>query len=82
MVQYAERLDTAFAALADSTRRGIVERLAGEMLPSATWPPTFDMTLTGIKKHVQVLESAGLVSSAKVGRYASAAWAAAGWRMK
>jgi len=68
MVQYAERLDTAFAALADSTRRGIVERLGRGDASISDLATDFDMTLTGIKKHVQVLESAGLVSSAKVGR--------------
>ena len=68
MVQYAERLDTAFAALADSTRRGIVERLGRGDASISDLASSFDMTLTGIKKHVQVLETAGLVTSAKVGR--------------
>jgi len=61
MVQYnAPRLDASFAALSDSTRRGILERLARA--------DSFAMTLTGMKKHVSVLEEAGLVATEKVGR--------------
>jgi DNA-binding transcriptional ArsR family regulator len=68
MVQYAERLDTAFAALSDSTRRGILERLGQGDASISDLATDFEMTLTGIKKHVSVLEGAGLVTSAKVGR--------------
>ncbi|HTR72852.1 MAG TPA: metalloregulator ArsR/SmtB family transcription factor [Solirubrobacteraceae bacterium] len=70
MVQYsAEGLDRAFAALADSNRREIVRRLgtAGGATISELAGP-LGMTLTGVKKHVSVLEGAGLVSSEKVGR--------------
>ena len=70
MVQYLEQLDQAFAAVADPTRRGILERLGrGEGDASITdLAADFAMTLTGIKKHVQVLEEAGLVTTEKVGR--------------
>jgi DNA-binding transcriptional ArsR family regulator len=68
MVQYVERIDTAFAALADPTRRGIVERLGRGDASITDLASAFEMTLTGIKKHVRLLETAGLVSSAKVGR--------------
>jgi DNA-binding transcriptional ArsR family regulator len=69
MVQYmTPHLDHAFAALADATRRGILERL-GRMDASITeLAETFDMTLTGMKKHVGVLEQAGLVVTEKIGR--------------
>ena len=62
------RLDRAFAALADSTRRGILTRLGeGPATIGQLAEPT-GMTLTGLKKHVQVLEDAGLVVTRKVGR--------------
>ncbi len=67
MVQYS-RLDSAFAALADGTRRGILERLGRHDASISDLAEGFGMTLTGIKKHVRVLERAGLVSTAKVGR--------------
>jgi DNA-binding transcriptional ArsR family regulator len=68
MVQYSPRLDRAFGALSDSTRRGILE-LLGEGDASITeLAGRFGMTLTGVKKHVAVLEQAGLVSTEKVGR--------------
>ena len=67
MVQY-QPLDRSFAALADGTRRAILERLGqGEASISELAEP-FGMTLTGMKKHVQVLERAGLVVTEKVGR--------------
>lgn len=67
MVQQ-DTLDRAFSALADSTRRGILTRLGeGPATIGELAAPT-GMTLTGIKKHVQVLEDAGLVSTEKVGR--------------
>ena len=69
MVQYMQaRLDISFAALSDATRRGILERL-GEADASITdLAARFKMTLTGMKKHVGVLEQAGLVTTEKVGR--------------
>ncbi len=67
MVQYQEP-STTFAALADPTRRGILERLGREEASISDLAQRFDMTLTGMKKHVQVLEEAGLVETEKVGR--------------
>jgi len=69
MVQYSTvPLDLSFAALADATRRGIIDEL-GEADASITiLADRFGMTLTGMKKHVQVLERAGLVVTEKVGR--------------
>ena len=68
MVQYSRRLDSAFGALSDPTRRGILERLGRSDAPISDLAEEFEMTLTGIKKHVAVLEDAGLVTTEKVGR--------------
>lgn len=68
MVQYSARLDVAFGALADATRRGVLERLGRGEASISDLAAAFDMTLTGMKKHVQVLEDAGLVTTEKVGR--------------
>lgn len=68
MVQYQARLDAGFAALSDATRRGILERLAHGDASISDLASKFDMTLTGVKKHVRVLEDAGLVRTQKVGR--------------
>src|SRR5213075_84550 len=68
MVQYAPRLDQAFGAIADGTRRGVLARLTRGDASISDLAATFDMTLTGMKKHVRVLENAGLVATAKVGR--------------
>ena len=68
MVQYEAKLDAAFAALADPTRRGILERLSEGDRSISELASAFGMTLTGVKKHVRVLEDAGLVSTEKVGR--------------
>lgn len=68
MVQYAQRLDASFGALADPTRRGILERLGRGDASVSDLAASFEMTLTGIKKHVAILEEAGLVTSEKVGR--------------
>jgi DNA-binding transcriptional ArsR family regulator len=65
MVQY---LDASFAALSDPTRRGILERLGRGEASISDLAASFAMTLTGMKKHVRVLEDAGLVSTAKLGR--------------
>ncbi len=69
MVQYKEPvLDASFAALSDATRRGVLEQL-GRADASITYlAEKFHMTLTGMKKHVGVLEQAGLVTTEKVGR--------------
>lgn len=68
MVQYQRNLDAAFAALADPTRRGILERLGRGDASISELAGDFAMTLTGIKKHVGILESARLVTSEKQGR--------------
>ena len=69
MVQYSSgRLDVSFAALSDATRRGILERLGRADASITELAEKFGMTLTGMKKHVGVLEQAGLVTSEKVGR--------------
>ena len=69
MVQYANaRLDAAFAALSDPTRRGVLEQLGRADASISDLADKFHMTLTGMKKHVGVLEEAGLVTTEKVGR--------------
>ena len=68
MVQYSKKLDTGFAALSDSTRRGILERLGRGNASITDLADVFTITLTGIKKHVKVLEDAGLVTTQKLGR--------------
>lgn len=64
----ATQLDAAFAALSDATRRGVLEQLGRADASITDLARRFDMTLTGMKKHVGVLEQAGLVATAKVGR--------------
>jgi DNA-binding transcriptional ArsR family regulator len=69
MVQYSTaRLDNCFAALSDSTRRGVLEQLGRAEASITELARKFAMTLTGMKKHVGVLERAGLVTTEKVGR--------------
>jgi DNA-binding transcriptional ArsR family regulator len=69
MVQYpTTHLDAAFAALADGTRRGVLEQLGRTESSITDLAERFDMTLTGMRKHVGVLEEAGLVITEKVGR--------------
>src|SRR6188474_3057805 len=69
MVQYmTTRLDTSFAALSDATRRGVLQQLGRADASITDLADKFQMTLTGMKKHVGVLEQAGLVTTAKVGR--------------
>lgn len=68
MVQYSKRLDSSFAALSDATRRGILQRLGKGDATITELAGAFDLTLTGIKKHVTVLEDAGLVVTEKIGR--------------
>ena len=67
MVQYAP-LDRTLSALADPTRRAVLERLAGGGATITELAEPFGISLTGMKKHVQVLEDAGLVVTEKVGR--------------
>ncbi|NRP70984.1 HTH-type transcriptional regulator [Ensifer psoraleae] len=69
MVQYGSpSLDLSFAALSDATRRGIIDQLGRGDASITSLADKFQMTLTGMKKHVQVLERAGLVVTQKVGR--------------
>ena len=69
MVQFQRaHLDASFAALSDATRRGILERLGRADASITDLAEKFHMTLTGMKKHVGVLEHAGLVTTEKVGR--------------
>ena len=69
MVQYLSAdLDVSFAVLADATRRGVLEQLGREPASITELADRFRMTLTGMKKHVGVLERAGLVETEKVGR--------------
>jgi DNA-binding transcriptional ArsR family regulator len=69
MVQYiGTRLDASFAALSDATRRGVLEQLGRADASITDLAEKFRMTLTGMKKHVGVLEQAGLVTTEKVGR--------------
>ena len=69
MVQYTQpHLDSVFAALADSTRRGVLEQLGRSEASITDLANRFHMTLTGMKKHVGVLERTGLVTTEKVGR--------------
>lgn len=68
MVQYQSDLSRSFAALADPTRRGILGRLSRGDASITDLAARFDMSLTGMKKHVQILEEAHLVTSEKVGR--------------
>ncbi len=69
MVQYSDaHLDASFAALADATRRGVLEQLGRADASITDLAERFHMTLTGMKKHVGVLERAGLVTTQKAGR--------------
>jgi DNA-binding transcriptional ArsR family regulator len=69
MVQYIlPRLDASFAALSDATRRGVLEQLGRADASITELADKFHMTLTGMKKHVGILEQAGLVTTEKVGR--------------
>ena len=69
MVQYTQtHFNASFAALSDATRRGVLEQLGRADASITALAEKFHMTLTGIKKHVGVLEQAGLVTTEKVGR--------------
>src|ERR1700723_4749229 len=69
MVQYCQaRFDASFGALSDATRRGVLEQLGRADASITALAEKFHMTLTGMKKHVGVLEQAGLVTTEKVGR--------------
>ena len=69
MVQYTQaHFDASFAALSDVTRRGVLQQLARADASITDLADKFDMTLTGMKKHVGILEQAGLVTTEKIGR--------------
>jgi DNA-binding transcriptional ArsR family regulator len=69
MVQYGpSSFDASFGALSDATRRGVLEQLGRADASITVLAEKFHMTLTGMKKHVGVLEHAGLVTTEKVGR--------------
>jgi DNA-binding transcriptional ArsR family regulator len=68
MVQYPPSVDRAFAALADPTRRAVLERLGTGSATISELAQPFGMTLTGMKKHIQLLEQAELVTTEKIGR--------------
>ena len=68
MVQYQATVDRAFAALADPTRRAVLERLGSGRATISELAEPFGMSLTGMRKHVRLLEEAELVTTEKVGR--------------
>jgi DNA-binding transcriptional ArsR family regulator len=69
MVQYmSPSLDLSFAALSDATRRGVLDQLGRADASITSLADKFHMTLTGMRKHVSVLERAGLVTTEKIGR--------------
>lgn len=69
MVQFpADHLDASFAALSDATRRGVLQRLGRADASITELAQAFRLTLTGMRKHVVVLERAGLVTTRKIGR--------------
>jgi DNA-binding transcriptional ArsR family regulator len=68
MVQYLPTVDRAFAALADPTRRAVLERLGSGSATISELAEPFGMSLTGMKKHIRLLEEAQLVTTEKVGR--------------
>ena len=69
MVQYSlTGFDASFAALSDATRRGVLEQLGRTDASITELAEKFHMTLTGMKKHVGVLEQAGLITTEKIGR--------------
>ena len=68
MVQYPQTVDRAFAALADPNRRAVLERLGSGSATISELAEPFGMSLTGMKKHIRLLEEAQLVKTEKVGR--------------
>jgi DNA-binding transcriptional ArsR family regulator len=77
MVKYEQTLDAVFGALADPTRRGVLEKLAGGGLPVTELAAPHDMSLPGFLKHLRVLEDAGLIERSKEGRVVSCELSAA-----
>jgi DNA-binding transcriptional ArsR family regulator len=68
MVQYSTSVDRTFAALADPTRRTVLERLGAGSATISELAEPFGMSLTGMKKHIRLLEEAELVTTEKIGR--------------
>ncbi len=68
MVQYQAQLDEAFSALSDPTRRSILDRLGRGSATISELAESAGMSLTGVKKHVRILEDAGLATTEKRGR--------------
>ena len=68
MVQYSQPVDRAFAALADPTRRAVLERLGSGGATISELAEPFGMSLTGMRKHIRLLEEAELVTTEKIGR--------------
>jgi DNA-binding transcriptional ArsR family regulator len=68
MVQNSSRLDSTFGALSDATRRGVLQQLGRGDASISELAATFRITVTGMKKHVKVLEDASLVTTEKRGR--------------
>src|SRR5262245_11196560 len=68
MVQYPKPVDRAFAALGDPTRRAVLERLGAGSATISELAEPFGMSLTGMKKHIRLLEEAELVTTQKIGR--------------
>jgi DNA-binding transcriptional ArsR family regulator len=68
MVQHQRSVDSAFVALGDPTRRAVLERLGGGSATISELAKPFGMSLTGMKKHIRLLEEAELVTTEKVGR--------------
>jgi DNA-binding transcriptional ArsR family regulator len=68
MVQYSDSVDRAFAALADPTRRAVLERLSAGGASVSELAEPFGMSLTGMRKHIRLLEDANLVVTEKIGR--------------
>ena len=68
MVQYPQQLDRTLGALADPTRRAVLERLGQGPASITELAEPFGISLTGMKKHVRVLEEAELVTTEKIGR--------------
>jgi hypothetical protein len=79
MVQYEALLNASFAALSDPTRREVLEQLGRSDASITDLAERFHMTLTGMKKHVGVLEKAGLVMTEKVAGCGPAGWDGAPW---
>ncbi len=68
MLQYKPPLDLAFLALADPTRRAMVERLSGGPASVSELASPLPMSMSAVVQHLKVLEASGLIVSEKVGR--------------